>query len=71
MQTNVIPFEPLISADDAGKLLGIHPVTLLRWAREGRVPHRRLGRKVKFRASELNSWDSTLYTGSAVRVAQP
>jgi len=71
MQTNITTFEPLISAADAGKLLGIHPVTLLRWAREGRIPHRRLGRKVKFRVSELNSWSATPYTGSAVRVAQP
>ncbi|MGD0443163.1 MAG: helix-turn-helix domain-containing protein [Edaphobacter sp.] len=71
MQPNVIPFEPLLSAEDAGNLLGIHPVTLLRWAREGRVPHWRLGRKVKFRASELNSWCETLYTERAVRVAQP
>ena len=69
MQPNVIPFEPLLSAVDAGNLLGIHPVTLLRWAREGRVPHRRLGRKVKFRASELDSWSTTLYTEGAVRVA--
>jgi excisionase family DNA binding protein len=49
-------FEPLISASEAGQLLGLHPVTLLRWAREGRIPHRRLGRKVTFRASELNAW---------------
>jgi excisionase family DNA binding protein len=71
MQPNAIPFEPLLSAVDAGNLLGIHPVTLLRWAREGRVPHRRLGRKVRFRASELDSWNTTLYTERAVRVAQP
>ena len=49
-------FEPLMTALEAGQLLGLHPVTLLRWAREGRIPHRRLGRKVKFRASELNAW---------------
>lgn len=63
--------EPLISAEDASGLLGIHPVTLLRWAREGRVPRRRLGRKVTFRASELDSWYRTEYIGSAVRAAQP
>jgi excisionase family DNA binding protein len=71
MQTAALTFEPFISATEAGKLLGIHPVTLLRWAREGRVPHRRFGRKVKFRESELDSWQTTLYTGNAVRVAQP
>jgi excisionase family DNA binding protein len=69
--TVAVSFEPLISAVEAGQLLGVHPVTLLRWAREGRIPHSRLGRKVKFRVSELNSWARTLYTGSAVRVAQP
>jgi excisionase family DNA binding protein len=56
METGNHVFEPLISATEAGKLLGLHPVTLLRWAREGRIPHRRLGRKVTFRTSELNSW---------------
>jgi len=71
MDASSITFEPLISAHEAGRLLGIHPVTILRWAREGRVPHRRLGRRVAFRASELNQWVATLYTGTAVRVAQP
>ncbi len=55
-------FEPLLTATEAGKLLDTHPVTLLRWAREGRIPHRRLGRKVTFRASELNAW----YGGSTL-----
>src|SRR5579871_1146124 len=71
MRTETPIFEPLISATEAAQLLGIHPVTILRWARKGRIPHLRLGRKVKFRVSELNSWSSTNYTDSAVRVAQP
>ena len=49
-------FEPLLAAVNAARLLSLHPVTLLRWAREGRIPHLRLGRKVMFRASELNFW---------------
>jgi excisionase family DNA binding protein len=71
MQTPTPIFEPLISAVEAGQLLGIHPVTILRWARERQIPHCRLGRKVKFRVSELNAWSMTLYTDRAVRVAQP
>ncbi len=71
MEKKTLQFEPLISAAEAAGLLGIHPVTILRWAREERIPHRRLGRKVKFRVSDLNSWSSTIYTDSAVRVAQP
>ena len=69
-QPNKFAFEPLLSAGDAGELLGLHPGTVLRWVREGRLPYRRVGRKVKFRATELNDW-LTLYNDGAVRVAQP
>src|SRR5260370_6529985 len=62
-------FEPLLTSVDAARLLSLHPVTLLRWAREGRIPHLRLGRKVMFRASELSSWCTSGYTVSAVRAA--
>jgi len=62
---NALEFEPLIAAPEAGELLGVHPVTLLRWAREGMVPHSRLGRCVRFRASELNDWYER-YTQRAV-----
>jgi excisionase family DNA binding protein len=71
MENFTFSFEPFISAIEAGRLLGIHPVTILRWAREGRIPHRRFGRKVKFRKSELDQWQRNLYTEVAVRVAQP
>ena len=49
-------FEPLLSATAVAEMLCLHPVTLLRWAREGRVPHHRLGRRVVFRLSELEMW---------------
>jgi excisionase family DNA binding protein len=64
-------FEPLLTADTAADLLGIHTVTLRRWAREGRVPRHRLGSKVKFRASELNTWLQSGYTDRAVHAASP
>jgi len=64
-------FEPLLRATEAATLLNLHPVTVLRWAREARIPHHRMGRKVAFRASELNSWLVLNYTGDAVRAAQP
>jgi len=64
-----VAFEPLIDPAEAAALLQIHTNTLLRWSREKRVPHHRLGRKVKFRASELNSWLASGYSGEAVRVA--
>jgi excisionase family DNA binding protein len=49
-------FEPILSADEASTLLGLHPVTLRRWAREGRVPCHRVGRRFSFRSTELNHW---------------
>ena len=52
-------FEPLLNAEDAARLLTVHEGTLTRWAREGRVPAHRLGRRVAFRASELNAWLAT------------
>jgi excisionase family DNA binding protein len=64
-----VSFEQLLTAIDAAKLLNIHPVTLLRWSRGGRVPHLRLGRRVMFRASELDAWCRAGYTDSAVRAA--
>ncbi|WP_406704541.1 helix-turn-helix domain-containing protein [Tunturibacter empetritectus] len=61
-------FEPLLSTSEAAVLLNLHPVTLLRWAREGKLPHLRLGRKVMFRASELDAWCTAGYAIQKQRV---
>ena len=63
-----------LTAQEAAKIVRIHSVTLLRWAREGRVPHRRLSaRKVVFGLSQINAWlaSGSNYTDSAVHAAQP
>lgn len=61
-------FEPLLSAEQAASLLGCHPRTLLRKAREGSVPSVRVFDKVRFRASALNEWLTTQgYNQSAIR----
>lgn len=62
-------FEALLSSAQAAELLNIHPNTLLLWARSGRIPAIRYGRRVAFRASALNSWLSEQYTNVAVRAA--
>jgi excisionase family DNA binding protein len=62
-------FEPLLGVREAAQLLMLHPNTLLLWARRGRIPCLRLGRRVAFRASTLNGWLSEPYTNSAVRAA--
>jgi excisionase family DNA binding protein len=40
----------------AGILGGVHPKTVERWAREGRIPAYRYFRHWRFRASELELW---------------
>lgn len=45
-----------ISNDKAADLLDMHPDRLYRLAREGKVPHIRLGRSVRYRVSALLKW---------------
>jgi excisionase family DNA binding protein len=49
-------FEELIDAGQAGKLLGIHPKTVQRMAREGALPAIRIGKYWRFRLSQLDAW---------------
>jgi predicted DNA-binding transcriptional regulator AlpA len=46
-----------ISATELAPIIGLHSVTILRWAREGRIPHHRLSaRKIVFLPGEINHW---------------
>lgn len=45
-----------MSVNEAAKELGVHPWTLYRWAREGRIPAVKLGRSVRFRVAALREW---------------
>ena len=49
-------FEPLLKTEQAATLLGVHPKTLQKLAREGKVPAKRIGDLWRFRASELDVW---------------
>ena len=49
-------FETLLSDADAGSLLGLHPKTVQRMARNGEIPAFRLGKYWRYRATELNGW---------------
>ena len=70
---NTTDIEKPLTAQELAKIVPLHPVTILRWAREGRIPHRRLGaRKVLFLPSEVQKWielGSNLYPEYAVRAA--
>ncbi len=49
-------FEPVLDSNEAAALLKIHPKTLQRLARAGRIPGFRIGKLWGFRASSLNRW---------------
>ena len=48
--------EPLIDAEAAGRLLGVHPKTVKRFAQAGTIPGMRIGKLWRFRASSLDAW---------------
>lgn len=49
--------ETPLRAGELAKILPLHPVTILKWAREGEIPHKRLGpRTIVFMPSEIRVW---------------
>jgi len=49
-------FEPLLDSEEAAALLKIHPKTLQKLARTGKVDAIQIGKLWRFRASALNRW---------------
>lgn len=54
---NKVQPEPLLNDAEAAKFLGgLHSKTVQRMARKGEIPHYRVGKYYRYRASELNDW---------------
>jgi hypothetical protein len=55
-----VSLEPYVDSVVAGKFLGLHPVTVMRLAREGHLPghplRRAKRRQWRFLLSELSNW---------------
>ncbi len=49
-------FEPLLTSEQAAKLLFIHEKTVQSFARSGKLPAIRVGKSWRFRASALDAW---------------
>jgi excisionase family DNA binding protein len=49
-------FEPLLDSKEAAALLKIHPKTLQKMARNGKISAIHIGKLWRFRASALNEW---------------
>ena len=54
-QANPVRCDPLIDAERAAKILGVHPKTVKRLAAEGGIPAMKIGRVWRFRESELDA----------------
>jgi excisionase family DNA binding protein len=48
--------EPVWDCYEASRFLCIHPATVKRLAREGKLPAFRIGNRWRFRPSELDAW---------------
>jgi excisionase family DNA binding protein len=68
-----VSLEPFLDSDQAAAILRIHPKTLQRLARHGRVVGYRIGKLWRFHASDLDgrrdSFSSTLDSDTAERYA--
>ncbi len=64
--------EKPVNADELSLILDLHPETIRRWAREGKIPYLRLGhRRIVFLPSKIKAWleSRSGYTVSAGRAA--
>jgi len=48
--------EPLLDTDEAAAIMKIHPKTLQKFARLGRIRGVHIGKLWRFRASEIDEW---------------
>ena len=60
--------EPVWDCLQAARFLCIHPATVKRLAREGKLPGFRIGNRWRFRPSELDAWArSTVLSAHSLR----
>jgi excisionase family DNA binding protein len=45
--------EPLVTSDQVARALGVHRVTVYRWAEAGKIPGVKVGRVWRFDATEV------------------
>ena len=48
--------DPLLRAEDVAERLGMTTDFIYRLAREGRIPHLRFGRSLRFRSEAITRW---------------
>jgi excisionase family DNA binding protein len=48
--------EQLLTSEQVGEILGLHPKVIERYAKRGEIPAFKLGKFWRYRASALDSW---------------
>lgn len=56
--------EPFWTADDVAAHVKMHPQTVYRMAREGRIPSYKIGSALRFRPSEVREWAESQATAA-------
>jgi hypothetical protein len=72
MMNSVTGFEPRLTTEDVRRLYGgVSVVTLCRWRRNLKMPHRRIGNACYYVASELREWDQAHVVNRPQIVTEP
>lgn len=58
---NLTPAAPVpwLTTAEAAAFLNVHPASVLRWAKAGELPHRKVGSQYRFVLAELEDWQGT------------
>ena len=63
--------DPLLDAQAVAEILGLPVDHVYKLAREGRVPHLRFGRTLRFRAEAITRWLEETERGTGGRAGSP
>lgn len=69
---DILTIEKPLTADELSRIIPLHPETIRKWARQGKIPCLRLSaRRVLFLPSRIRTWLESRngYTDSAGRTA--
>jgi len=64
-------WEALLTADEAGDRLRVHPKTVVRMARNHALPSLRIGKLWRFRESDLARWADSQVQSSGQPIGRP
>lgn len=70
MATNEVQAEPMVTAAEIARLLGVDAATVRRWAEAAVIPAYKLRGTWRFRVSEVEAWARAQGTGQLATAAE-